>query len=741
MKAVAAAFAVLMIAVAGGACAADGTVQRLGVIEVSATPLPLQGLGVPLSQVPATVQMLGADGIDEQPGPSLPQLLQRGLGGVSLSNAQDNPWQPDLSFRGFDASPLLGTPEALSVYVDGVRVNEPFGDVVNFDLIPMAAIANVTLISGSNPVYGLNTLGGALSFATKSGFDFPGFAASAYAGSFGARGLTLQDGGHAAHWAWYLAGNRESSDGWAAHNPGRIAQVFAKGSYRDAANALDLAITGADNRLSGNQSLPLEWLGDPRRSYTWPDWFHNRLLFVTLNAQHRFSDTLTLAANLHDRRLRGSGLDSNVNDDFDDTMPPGAGNPPAFNDFESSRERARGGSLQAVSTARWFGHDNHLSVGISLDDGDTRFAQDRQPATFDASRQAVGIAAAVPHTHLRAHDRYAGVYFTDTLALDPNWALTLAGRWNHARIQLDDQLGTALDGDHTYTRFNPEIGLAFNPNASLTLFASYGEGTRTPSPSELTCADPQAPCSLPNAFIADPPLAQVIARSFETGARGTFAGSLHWNASLYRTDLDHDLLFVSLGGLAGFYQNVPRDRRQGVAFGVRGNFGAWRFAAHYDYVDATYRSAFTESSPANSTALPDGLITVRAGDRIPEIPRQRIKLSARLALGPRFDLGAELVAVSGRYARGDENNADRHGALPGYATLDLDAHWHPAPAWDVFVAVDNVLDRRYATYGELGNNVFDGPGMAYDPAQPATTQFRAMAAPRAWRIGVRRRLD
>lgn len=99
------------------------------------------------------------------------------------------------------------------------------------------------------------------------------------------------------------------------------------------------------------------------------------------------------------------------------------------------------------------------------------------------------------------------------------------------------------------------------------------------------------------------------------------------------------------------------------------------------------------------------------------------------------------MAVSGRYARGDENNADRHGALPGYATLDLDAHWHPAPAWDVFAAVDNVLDRRYATYGELGNNVFDGPGMAYDPAQPAATQFRAMAAPRAWRIVVRRRLD
>ena len=730
-----------MIVVASCARASDSTPQRLGVIEVDATPLPLAGLGVPLSQVPATVQTLDADTIAAQPGAALPQLLQRELGGVALGNGQNNPWQPDLSFRGFDASPLLGTPEALSVYVDGVRVNEPFGDVVNFDLIPMAAIGKVTLLAGSNPVYGLNTLGGALVFDTKSGFDFPGFIASAHAGSFGARGLTLQDGGHGKRWAWYIAGNRESNDGWAAHNSARIAQVFAKASYRDAANALDLAFTGDDNRLSGNQSLPLEWLARPDQSYTWPDWFHNKLAFLTLDARHRFADALTLAGNVHVRRLRGSGLDSNVNDDFDFTAPSGAGNPPAFNDFDSSDERARGATLQLISTAPLSGRDNRLAIGASIDDGDTRFAQDRQPASFDASRQTVGIAAAIAHTLLRARNRYLGAYVTDTLALTDRIALTLSGRWNHARIVLDDRLGSALDGDHAYARFNPEIGLTWNPDSALTLFGSYGEGTRAPSPSELTCADPHAPCSLPNAFIADPPLAQVVAHSGELGARGTVAGLVRWNASLYRTELDHDLLFVSLGGLRGFYQNVPRDRRQGVALGVHATWGAWKFAAHYDYVDATYRSSFTESSPDNSAASSDGLIAVHAGDRMPEIPRQRMKLSARYAFGPRFDAGAGLVAVSGSYARGDENNADRHGALPGYATIDLDAHWYPAPAWAVSLAIDNVLDQHYATYAELGENAFAGPAQAYDPASPQITQFRAMAAPRSLRIGIRYRLN
>lgn len=741
MKSLAAPFAALVIVVAGSARAADTPPQTLGVIEVDATPMPLPGFGVPLSQVPATVQTLGADEVTKHTGTTLPQLLQRELGGVDLSNGQGNAWQPDLSFRGFDASSLLGTPEALSVYVDGVRVNEPFGDVVDFDLIPMAAIGNITLISGSNPVYGLNTLGGALVFETKSGFDFPGLTASMHVGSFATHGLDLEGGGHGKHWAWYVAGNREASHGWAAHNPSRIAQVFAKGSYRNGGNAVDLAITGDDNWLSGNQSLPLQWLADPEQSYTWPDWFQNRLIAATLNARHRINADWTLAGNVYDRYLRGSGLDSNVNDDFDPASPVTPGNPPAVNDLDSSNEHARGGALQIVSRKPVFGMRNHIALGISADFGDTNFAQRRQPASFNASRETVGFAAAQLHTRLQARNRYLGAYVTDTLALTRQLALTLSGRWNQALIALDDRLGSALDGNHAYVRFNPAVGLTWNPRRDLTLWATYGEGARAPSPSELTCADPHAPCSLPNAFIADPALAQVVSRSGELGVRGTIAHRLQWNAALYRTDLEHDLQFVSLNGLNGFYQNIPRDRRQGVALGVRADLHAWTLAAHYDYVDATYQSSFTESSPDNSAALPDGLITVHAGDRMPEIPRQRLKLSAAYAFNARFVASAEMIAVSSRFARGDENNADAFGAVPGYAVLDLHAHWQASPALELFVEIDNALDRHYATYGELGENVFAGPRQAYDPAQPETTQFRAMAAGRSFNVGLRYRMD
>ena len=95
--------------------------------------------------------------------------MNNNLIGVSVNETQNNPYQPDVLFRGFTASPLLGTPQGLSVFQDGVRVNEPFGDAVNWDLIPVNAIADMILIPGSNPVFGLNTLGGSLSVTTKNG--------------------------------------------------------------------------------------------------------------------------------------------------------------------------------------------------------------------------------------------------------------------------------------------------------------------------------------------------------------------------------------------------------------------------------------------------------------------------------------------------------------------------------------------------------------------------------------------
>src|SRR5262249_21172264 len=70
------------------------------------------------------------------------------------------------------ASPLQGTPQGLAVYMQGIRVNEAFGDTVNWDLIPKVAIGRSDVWT-NNPAFGLNALGGAISFQMKDGFAAP----------------------------------------------------------------------------------------------------------------------------------------------------------------------------------------------------------------------------------------------------------------------------------------------------------------------------------------------------------------------------------------------------------------------------------------------------------------------------------------------------------------------------------------------------------------------------------------
>ena len=236
---------------------------------VGTTPLP--GVGTPVSKVPANVQTATDRQLEALPSPALPDFLERSMGGFVSSTSQGNPFQPDVSFRGFSASPLLGTPQGLSVYVDGVRVNEPFGDVVNWDLIPKNAISSVTLIPGTNPVFGLNTLGGALAVITKSGSTYPGVAAQAYGGSFGRWALEAEAGGRRGGADFFVAGTAFRESGWREHSASEINQVFAKLGREDARNDLDLSVTMADNKLAGTQALPLSMLGSPRQAYTWPD--------------------------------------------------------------------------------------------------------------------------------------------------------------------------------------------------------------------------------------------------------------------------------------------------------------------------------------------------------------------------------------------------------------------------------------------------------------------------------------
>jgi outer membrane receptor protein involved in Fe transport len=702
---------------------------ELGRVEVLATT-PLPGLGVPLAAVPANVQAFSAP--QRTLGATLPSFLDDRAAGVAVASGQGNPFQPDLAYRGFVASPLLGTPQGVSVFQDGVRLNEPFGDVVNWDLLPASAIASAQLIPGTTPMFGPNALGGILALQTKSGARFPGGALELGGGSHGRRALEVEQGGRDGAWDHFVTANVLRDDGWARQNASRIRQVFARGGYQGEHGEAALTLTTADNVLHGTQALPLAFMDDIRQPYTYPDRTANRMRLLALQASHPLAEGVLLGATAYARRLRSESLASNVGDESE-----------AVNDLGVIEQRGHGMGAQLTVAGQAWGRDNQLVAGASGDYGTARFTRESQPARFSVSRESVGIGPFAPDTDAASgSDRY-GVFVADSLSAAEGWVVTVSGRYDVSRVRIADRSGgqPLLDGRHRFARLNPGLGATYTASPRVTAYAAYGESMRAPTAMELTCADPAAPCRLPNAFLADPPLQLVVARTVEAGARGKWGEGGAWSAAAYRTLVGNDIQFVSSDGAAasaGYFRNVGATRRQGVELAVSTAWAGLGLSLRYARVDATFRDEFRASSPANSSADGSGSILVTPGSRIPGIPRDTLRLGIERSADA-FSFGVALACNGPVHARGDENNRDAGGRVPGYAVVNASAAWRPAAGLEIGMRVENALDKRYARSGVVGTNFFNGPGRTYDPAGAAPEQFRGPGAPLGLWLGIRYR--
>lgn len=710
------------------------------VVVVGTTPL--LGIGTPLQKVPANVQTVRAAELDAQHRATLADFFAANLQSVTISEAQGNPYQTDVNYRGFTASPLLGTPQGLSVFVDGVRVNEPFGDVVNWDILPTQAIDRMQLIPGSNPVYGRNTLGGALAITTKNGKSNPGGEAEVSGGSWGRKTAALEQGGTIGpNLDYYATANVANDGGWADHNASRVRQAFGKLRYTDSDTTLSISAGGADNALYGTQTIPRSFLDNRKQAYTYPDLNRNSAGYLTLSGDHFFGEHVELSGNAYYRHLRNTNISSNNNTDYGSVGDDGTVDAVQGTNAQSTIVTdSYGGSLQLTLLGKLGGMANQLIAGVAADVANSSYVASSQDAYFTDTRAAIGVGDFEPQTRAKTRNANLGVYLSDALSLTPHWTLTVSGRYDWSKAQIGDESGVQplLDGNHVFSRFNPAVGLNWNPVAGFTAYATYNEGMRSPTAIELACADPAAPCSLPNDFIADPALKPVISKTFEAGMRGRIGAATTWSAAAYRTTLTDDIQFISSPASAqGYFRNVGDTRRQGIELAGRTRFGPLGVGLSYSYVDATYRSSWTEHSPANSAADANGNVAVKQGDHIPGIPAHTVKLRLDYAATPRWDIGANVTWRSGVYARGDENNQDVNGRVAGYVLVDLDMRYRITKRFEVFASVTNLFDKRYASFGVLGQNFFNGPNHTFDGANPVNEQFVGPGAPRGAWVGVR----
>jgi outer membrane receptor protein involved in Fe transport len=763
------------------------TAQELQQITVIGnTPLP--GLGLPLNQIPASVQTANSQDMQNQQTLGIADYLNNNFSGVNVSESADNPFQLDINYHGFTASPLLGTPEGLSVYVDGVRVNESFGDTVNWDLIPQSAISNVTLMSGSNPVFGLNTLGGALSLRTKSGHDNPGTEFEAYGGSFGRRSFEGETGGEFGNFDYFLTGNYFDEKGWRDNSPSRVYQVFGKAGWQNEKTDVDLSYTYADTSLYGNGATPQSMLDFRREASYTPDFTANLLSFVNLTGTQFLTGTLLLSGNAYYRRLSTGAVNGNTNDSYLDDDYSG---PPfdcaamaasrasltycAAGQNATSRllQRTKGFGLQLTDSQDVFGWTNQAIFGADYNDSDDTFSQAYLFGQLTPGRQLIYEASPFNDEtviSLTGGNKIYGAYLTDTLSPGKLVHFTFSARYNRntetlSGYSIDTDIGdfdagfdqaSPLTGDHTFSRLNPSFGFTLTPTDALTFYADYNEASRAPTVIELGCANPAAPCGLPNDFASDPNLEQVIARTVEVGVRGNLPDQrLVWSADAFHTVNRNDIQFVATATNAGYFDNVGNTRRQGFDLSLGGKQGGLHWHVTYSFVDATFQSNFVVSAESNSSADANGNILVRAGDRIPLIPKHTGRIVLDYDLSKRWNVGGNVIATSGSFLHGDENNANQAGGtngegayvsgtgwIPGYAVVNLQSTFHITKRAEIFARLINLFDKQYSTAGFLTSSSFNPNGSFIpDPNNWPNENAVAPAAPRAIWAGMRVRWE
>ncbi len=733
---------------------------------------PLLGAGIDRDLVPAATSVLTPADIQRTGVPTLTGTLNSDLPSVNINDASGNPFQPDLLFRGFIASPVEGEEQGLAVYVNGARFNEPFGDTVDWDLIPSNAIDLVN-VDGGSPVFGLNALGGSVNVKLKNGFTYHGGEIEAYGGSFGRAAGALQygtqsDPNAAYGTAAYVAADVIQDQGYRNTSASTLYQVYTDLGWRGPSAEVHLGITGVSDSLGNPGSTPVQLLDVNRAANsTAPNYVRNKYLAVNLNGNYDVNDYTSVQgvayySNLTQRLSNGVTVDSAPCDDGSGDLceSPGvfltdrSGNPiPDFlnggyyggTSNQGTDTNAYGASAQVSNTHDLFGLPNHVVSGLSFDAGDVLFDGSQTIGALNNERVVVPPEIVVDQSdlsiapvRLATNNRYYGAFVTDTLNVTPKLALSLSGRFNAADIDLHDKLGTALDGSHAYNRFNPGAGATYKLFPNLMLFASYAESNRAPTASELSCASATQPCQLPNFFIGDPDLKQVVARTVEFGVRGRFrqieGAKVTWNVDLFRTNSDDDIIFESsqVPGL-DFYQNAGTTRRQGVEANLAVVRGPLRASLGYSYVAATFQSPLTLDSPLNPEADDNGQIHVMPGNKLPGVPAHRVKFVVDYNVTPRWIVGGSGILSSGQYLFGDE--ANQNSKVPGYFVLNLNTSYRITDHVQLFALVDNVLDRKYETYGTFAQ--VDGVPFPEVPGGVSNTRVESPAAPVAAYGGVR----
>ena len=599
---------------------------------------PIAGSEIPLDKVPSAVTTISQADIQRSLTWQIPNVLVQKVPGIILSDTTGGGLRPDVSYRGFDASPVGGRSQALAVYLNGIRINEAFGDTVNFDAIPAIAITDMAVVSG-NPVFGLNAIGGAITISLKDGFQFQGGTIDVMGGSFGRRQIAAEAGASSGTVSAYVAGEYLEENGYRDFSEAEIKRMYADLGFKGSAVELHMSLNAAKSSAGVVAASPVDLLDiDWSRTFTSPQDTTFEVMMPSLRGSVKATDTTTVSGLLYYRKFKQNVIDGNLSeaaecndagpnagliclteDDVEEPVEDAAGNTVSaalFNGPLGSIERINqdaeswGGSAQIAERMQVFGRPNQFIVGVSYDHGKVAYSTSSELGTI-GNRFVVdgsGIIVVEPDDLaprlLDTENKYYGIYFSNTMDVTDALAVTVGGRYNSATITMEDLTGSfpELNTTNKYERFNPMAGLTYKLGNGVSVYGSYSEANRAPTAAELGCAEPENPCFIESFLTDDPPLKQVVAKSWEAGLRGEHK---HWDGQLFTWSLGYfntlntdDILNVAATTTGrGYFLNAGDTLRQGIEAAIDYQTQRWSAYASYAYVDATFRDDLILPAP------------------------------------------------------------------------------------------------------------------------------------------------
>lgn len=630
-------------------------------VVVSSTRLPDKP--VDARTLPSKVTIITADDIKKTGAKTVQEAIQWATG-VVMYDSIGNAFQQTIDLRGFNGGPVTGT----SVFVDGVRINEPDFNSVNFDLVAVDTIERIEILPSSSAIFGKNSLGGAINIMTKRGADKHQATGETLWGTFGRQRYAITANGPIGKFDYFTSFSRESEDGYRRETDGSIYRYFGKLGYRPSEETdITASYTYVNNKLFQAGQLTLAEMAQDRRQNPTPgDVFAHENHFVRVNARHRLPLGFSIEANTFYRHL---AQDTFGNFGF------------GFTNATEVHTNSGGAVLQASHQGEWGGIGNTLVAGGEF----TRNDFNATSNGFISSRSS-------------AKEDIFAFYGQDTVRLTPRLSVVGGVRYDHDRIGFDETLNTRPDGIVRYGGVTPRGAVNYAVHPSANLYFSYSHGFRIPTAQETFAFPP---------FTSNPSLRPARSETYEIGMKGKVFGHTDYSVAVFNTFVRNEIQFTCLicaGGFEGVNRNIGGTRRRGVELTVKTRpIELVALEANYTYTESIFRhrEIFSVTNIAD------------VGDSLPLVPKHRLSVMGHVYPVSGLTLSLIGLYVSTQFAQGDEANVFER--IPGYFVLNGRASYEtkvPGGRLTAYLLLNNMTDHEYSTFGTA--SLF---GRTFVPAQ------------------------